>query len=292
MGLPVRSSWDELAQSGEREIAGGALGREPSARESFLRLAPKELDRLPAMDVFGVPVATCGSPALAAWFHEAAQTRGRFPRVLLFAGARSFLHAWHDGGHRARMAQADAVVGEGGGVLAYAWLASAPLDEKLDAAPTLHRIFESVDPARPIRVFLVGRDMSVLERAAAGIEERFPCVDVAGFADARPDACLSEDIGEKCVDVVLVGIGGGRDELWIEENVELLDAGLVVGVGQALDAFASPERRVTRATRPLPWFDALAFLLRAALYLALPSLRPAHAGGAPRALDARSALDG
>lgn len=281
MGLPVREVWDDLAQSGEREIA-------PERRESLLRLASREPERLGStMDVFGVGVATCGFEELRSWFFAASTARGRFPKVVLFESARSFLRAWIDAGHATRIAQADVVLGEGAGVVAYAKLAGAKLPERFDAAITLHRLFSTADADRPLRVFLVGPDVALLERAKRGIEARYACVDVVGVADARPDACLSEEIGERVVDVVLVGIGDGRDELWIDENAELLDVGVVAGVGRALAAFATDGKAPARASEPLGVALAVSFLLRAAIYLALPWLRPARAVGpsGPSALD-------
>ena len=208
---------------------------------------------------------------------EAAHVRGRIAKVILFAGAASFARAWEDAGHRERMTSADAILPEGPGILAYAALAASPLRECTSAALTLHRLLASVDPARPLRLFLVGNDRESLVRAGKAIEQRFTYVDVVGVADARPDACLSERIAEECVDVVLVGIGDGRDELWIEENVDLLDVGIVAGVGFALDALAGDKPRAPRATARLGVFHAIRFLVRATLYLALPWLRPCSA---------------
>lgn len=279
MGLSEKEVWDELAQSGEREISGIT-----SRRESFLRLVQREPERLSShLDVFGVPVATCRFAELASWFFAAASTRGRFPKVVMFAAARSFQKAWSDAGHAMRLAEADVVLAEGAGVHAYAKLAGVPLPERYDAAVTVDRLLAAAPAERPLRVFLVGADRKTLLDAKVGIEARYANVDVVGLADARPDACLSEEIGESVVDVVLVGIGGGKDELWIDENAELLDVGVVMNVGDALLAYARSEAP-PRAQKPLGFREAISFLFRATLYLALPWLRPARAYG-PSALN-------
>src|SRR4051812_6719650 len=115
MGLPLRLVRDDLAESGEREINHAERESRPAeVRESFLRLVPSEIPRLPStMDVFGVPVTTATSDEVEAWFFEAAYARGRVAKIMLFAGAASFTRAWEDAGHRERMASADVIMPEG-----------------------------------------------------------------------------------------------------------------------------------------------------------------------------------
>jgi exopolysaccharide biosynthesis WecB/TagA/CpsF family protein len=264
MGLPEQDSgiWadDDLAQSGERAIV----------RESFLRLKPAP-EHLPAMDAFGVPVAVCGFEAVRDWFLHAAELRGRFPKVILFAGARSLARATKDAAHRNRLLRADVILGEGGAVATYAKLAAAPMRERFDAVATLERLLASVDSDRPLRVFLCGDDAKRTAVAKKVIEARFPNVKIVGAADARANASISEDVNEACTDVVLVGMSDA--EAWIEENMPLLDVGVVIGVGDALDAI-SGMKKTKLAARPLGVVAAILFMIRATLYLAFPS-RPA-----------------
>jgi exopolysaccharide biosynthesis WecB/TagA/CpsF family protein len=266
MGLPSRESgfWTEaeacedLAQSGERAVV----------RESMFRVKPTP-EHLPAMDAFGVPVAVCGFEDVRDWFYNAAELRGRFPKVVLFAGARSLARATSDAAHRARLLRADVILGEGSAVAAYAKLAAAPMRERFDAVATLERLLASADGDRHVRVFLCGDDAKHMAVAKKVIESRFPNVLVVGAADARTNANISEDVSEAGTDVVLVGMGGDTEE-WIEENMALLDVGVVVGVGDALDAI-SGMKKTKQGTRPLGIFAALVFMIRATLYLAFPA---------------------
>jgi exopolysaccharide biosynthesis WecB/TagA/CpsF family protein len=265
MGLPrweSGSGADELARSGERE----SFLRVKSGREPELDAA-----RLPAMDVFGVLVATCGFEDLRGWFLAATEHRGRFPKVMLFAGTRSFAQATRDCEHATRLRRADVVLGEGAGVTAYAKLAAAPMRERFDAVATLDRLFAATDPHRPLRVFVCGEDRRCAERAATGIAARFPGIEIVGAAEARRHSTsLSEDVNEACADVVLVAMDDGRAEAWIEENLCLLDVGVVVGAGSALEAFAGELRA---KARPLGVLAMIAFFVRATLYLAFPARR-------------------
>ncbi len=258
------SGFDELAQSGEREIS-------RVSRTSMFRVKPREVEHLQAMDALGVAVATCTFEDLRDWFLGATEWRGRFPKVMLFAGARSIAHARRDAEHRMRLRRADVVLGEGSGVAAYARLAavSPSARTRFDAVETITRLFDAADGERKLRVFLCGEDKEKLSRAAKELAERFPAIEIVGAEDARKNASLAEDVNEACADVVLVGMGGGRDAAWIEENFPLLDVGVVAGVGEALDAFAG-EAKIAAATRPLGVFATVLFFVRATLYLAFP----------------------
>ncbi len=260
MGLPVRDSglWadDDLAQSGEREVA----------RDSMFRVKPAP-EHLPAMDAFGVPVAVCGFADLRDWFFQAAQLRGRYAKVMLFAGARSLARATKDATHRARLMRADVILGEGKTVETYAKLAAAPMRERFDAVATLERLLADAPVEQHIRVFLCGDDAKRMAVAKKVIESRYPNVKIVGAADAR-HANISEDVNEACADVVLVGMSDA--EAWIEENMPLLDVGVVVGVGDALDAI-SGMKKTKLAARPLGVLAAVLFMIKATLYLAFPA---------------------
>lgn len=255
MGRPIEA-WelDELARSGERPIA---------HRDSGIHLAQGGPAPLPSMDVFGVPVNVAPLDAVRAWLLHAAQTRGRLAKIVHFAGARSLGRAWRDVEHRSVLARGDLILGEGASVSAYARLATAPADARFDAVATLARVFEAASPDAPLRVFLLGGERGRAERAAQAIRARFPGVRVVGASDGSRHG--AEDVNEACADVLLVG--GPRAEAWVDDNVELLDVGVVASVGDAIDALGGDGCRAPRATPPLGPLETLAFLVRAALYI-------------------------
>lgn len=251
--VPAPREVDELALSGERPI---------ERRDSGIRIVPSGPSPLSAMDVFGVPVNVAPFELVQPWFFQAAATRDRLPRVVHFAGARSLRRAWSDVAHRSMLARADLVLGEGACLGGYAALAAAPR-QRFDAVATLFRLFACADPESPIRVFLLGGQRGRAARAAQVLAARFPGVRIVGAAHERHAV---EDANEACADVLLVG-GDGADA-WVDENVELLDVGLVASVGDAIDAIGGDGCRAPRAIAPLGPFAALEFLIRATLYIA------------------------
>jgi exopolysaccharide biosynthesis WecB/TagA/CpsF family protein len=240
---------------------------------SFFRLAAPEPPS-PSLDVLGVLVSNASASEVCAWVLAAVRARGRDPRVVSFAGARALLAAYRDPDRRRLLARADLVLGEGSGLAAYGALAGYRRPARSDAVATLAHLFSCADPAKPLRVFLYGGVAGRAREAAARIARAFPNVRIAGAADLRRRTSLVEEINEACADVLVVGLGDRTDE-WIEENVALLDVGVVLGGDDVIDALAAsgshPRRggpraapRASVASGPIA---AIAFLWCAVLYL-------------------------
>lgn len=110
------------------------------------------------------------------------------------------------------------------------------------------------------RVFLLGAGPNVAETAAARLRERFPGLTLAGVRDGYFEWNQSVEIAESIratnADLLLVGMGSPRQELWLAEFGHLTGAKFALGVGGVLDILAG---RATRAPRwmqkcGLEWF--------------------------------------
>jgi len=87
------------------------------------------------------------------------------------------------------------------------------------------------------RIFLVGGRPGVARCASDVIEQRFgqPVVGVAdGFEELR-EALLFERIRNSGAEIILVALGNPRQEAWIRDNWDQIDAPLVIGVGALFD---------------------------------------------------------
>ena len=92
--------------------------------------------------------------------------------------------------------------------------------------------------ARRWRLFLLGSSPGVAERSAAILRSECPGLQVEGmhgFFDLRPgsesgEAVLAR-IREYRPDMLCVGMGMPRQEHWIEDHIDRLDAGVVLNLG-------------------------------------------------------------
>jgi N-acetylglucosaminyldiphosphoundecaprenol N-acetyl-beta-D-mannosaminyltransferase len=92
------------------------------------------------------------------------------------------------------------------------------------------------------RVFFLGGEPGVAERAAEAIRGRWPRVELQvrdGYFDPAPDspdsAALRQQIDAFRPDVILVGMGMPRQECWILDNMDRLERGVMLPIGGAFD---------------------------------------------------------
>jgi len=97
------------------------------------------------------------------------------------------------------------------------------------------------------RIFLLGSRPGVVERAAEHLSRRFPQHHIVGCHHghfAKDDAAeINAMIRASNAEIVLVGMGNPKQELWLAENLELTGARLGFAVGALFDFVAGHSRR-------------------------------------------------
>lgn len=155
-----------------------------------------------------------------------------------------------------RRAYADAslVLADGFPVIAASRLLGKCLPERVagsDLAPALFDAAAQNDSAEPLRVFLLGAAPGVAERAAVKIEARWPGVKIVGTCspplgfehDEEENSKILAEVSAARPDVVLLGLGAPKQELWIHKHREQLEAGVVLCVGATIDFLAGEKSR-------------------------------------------------
>lgn len=98
---------------------------------------------------------------------------------------------------------------------------------------------------RPLRHFLFGGSPALLAQLSQAIQQKFPHAEIAGMLappfrafTAAEDAVHAAAIDASGADIVWVGLGAPRQEIWMRSQRENLRAPLLVGVGAAFDFIA------------------------------------------------------
>jgi exopolysaccharide biosynthesis WecB/TagA/CpsF family protein len=116
---------------------------------------------------------------------------------------------------------------------------------------------------RPVSVFLVGSGPGVAEQAAKVLKNRFRHVSIAGwhhgYFSASESGEIADRIREARTDLVLVGMGNPRQEMWAVEMAARSGA-VMVCVGAFLDFASGRIRRAPRLVRAVrcEWLYRLA----------------------------------
>ena len=245
-----------------------------------------ETPRWPNVDCLGVRVAQPTWDELKSWFFASAQPNDRraVPGTLSIVNAHTLNLAFHDQNYRDVLNRSDVVLNDGLGLDLYGRLAGAPFAYNFNGTDLFPRLFREANV--PIRVFLYGGAQGRADRAATVIESRYPNVRVVGARHGFIQESAVEAINAANPDVLLVGLGNPRQELWIDERRDQLHVGVAAGVGALIDFFSGAVPRAPELVRRvrMEWAYRLAreprrlfrryvlgnpvFLFRSARYLA------------------------
>lgn len=117
------------------------------------------------------------------------------------------------------------------------------------------------------RHYLYGSSEAVLARLKANLERRFPGIAIVGscappfrpMTDAEDAAAFSTIVGSGA-DIVWVGLGAPKQELWMADHAGRPGAPVMIGVGAAFDFLAGTKRQAPRwmQRNGLEWLFRLA----------------------------------
>jgi N-acetylglucosaminyldiphosphoundecaprenol N-acetyl-beta-D-mannosaminyltransferase len=171
---------------------------------------------------------------------------------------------------RSVYAGADLVVADGVPlVVASRWLGQA-LPGRVAGSDLVPALFDgAVAGGRALRVFLLGAAPGVAETAAANVTERWPAVSVVGTCsppwgfenDPAESTAIVDQISEAAPDLLLVGLGAPKQELWVHSQRSALAPHVQVAmcVGATIDFLAGSKRRAPEWMRSsgLEWLYRL-----------------------------------
>lgn len=148
---------------------------------------------------------------------------------------------------REALQRASLVVADGIGVVWAARRRGRPLPGRVPGIELAEAVMAKGAP-KGLRVFLCGSRPGVAPRAAMRLRRRFPGLDIVGAAHGyftpNEEDELIQRIAASRADVLFLGIGAPRQELWLAEHLPRLGVAVAMGVGGALDVWSG---RVGRA---------------------------------------------
>lgn len=147
--------------------------------------------------------------------------------------------------------QASLVVADGWPVVAASRLLRRPLPERVTGSDLVPELLASATADDPWRVFLLGAAPGVGLRAAERIQRDWPHVQVVGVASPplgfelheEENELLLRQVEEASPDLLVVGLGAPKQELWVHAYRSRLRAKVAIGAGATIDFLAGEKRR-------------------------------------------------
>lgn len=159
---------------------------------------------------------------------------------------------------------ASMVLADGAPVVLASRLLRKALPERVAGSDLVPALFESVakasdSAAGSLRVFLLGAGPGVADRAAEVIHERWPGVEVVGTLsppmgfqnDEAENRKILDAVADCQPDVVLIGLGAPKQELWIGRHADQLQSKAALCIGATIDFLAGEKSRAPRILQKL-----------------------------------------
>jgi len=139
---------------------------------------------------------------------------------------------------------------DGTGVLMAArWLKQPPLAERIAGVDVVEAL-AALSALRGYRLYFLGAQPGVAERAITVLEARYPGMVVAGAFAGSPRAedeeAMVAHIQAARPDILFVAYGAPHQDKWIARNMYRLPASVSIGVGGAFDFISGTTRRAPR----------------------------------------------
>jgi N-acetylglucosaminyldiphosphoundecaprenol N-acetyl-beta-D-mannosaminyltransferase len=152
-----------------------------------------------------------------------------------------------------RRAYADAslVIADGWPVVLASRLFGEPLPGRVTGSDIVPQTFAALSVQQPLRIFLLGAGPGVADKAAVRIERRYPGAIVVGTRsppfgferDERQNAEILAQIEASGADLLIVGLGAPKQELWVHAHRARIGARVALCVGATIDFLAGERER-------------------------------------------------
>lgn len=183
----------------------------------------------------------------------------KIPHQISYLNADCLNKCWSNRSYRETIMKSDLVYADGMGIVWASRLFGHPLPERLNANDLLPQFCQQAEE-KGHRIFLLGGEAGVAEKAADDLISKYPKLKIVGchhgyFADFESQAVIDK-IRAAGPDILIVGMGAPKQELWIRRHLDDLKVPVVWGVGGLLDYSAKGIKRAPEWMRNigLEWF--------------------------------------
>ncbi|MDA3845513.1 MAG: WecB/TagA/CpsF family glycosyltransferase [Vallitaleaceae bacterium] len=153
-------------------------------------------------------------------------------------------------------------VADGIGVVIGSRILGCPLPERVAGYDLFHNVFDRIK-GTDYKVYFLGAAPGIAAKAARNMRLKFEGLQVVGVHDGyfelEDTQAIIDEINEKEVDLVLVGLGAPKQERWIEDYGKRLNAKVLIGVGGSFDGMSGTVKRAPDIfiKLGLEWFHRL-----------------------------------
>ena len=200
--------------------------------------------------LFNLPVFDTTVAKAADWIVDRA--RRSIATQVAFVNAHCVNVMYRDGSYRDALESADRIFADGSGLSIAAKAGGFKLAENVNGTD-LFPVLCAAAAKSGTSIFLFGGQSGIADGAAQRMCAENPALSIAGthtgFIENRAqEERLISFINASGADILLVGMGVPKQELWIQRNRHRLEPSVIIGVGGLFDYYSG---RIARAPAPI-----------------------------------------
>ncbi|HEV2812300.1 MAG TPA: WecB/TagA/CpsF family glycosyltransferase [Solirubrobacteraceae bacterium] len=228
--------------------------------EQDLRAQARELSL-----IFDIPIDLGHPDDLLQRISGWAGTRNGHARQVMYANAHVLNQSAENAELRGALESADLVYCDGYGVRLAAKALDRPVPHRMTGADWIWSLAALCEQTGD-SVYLLGSEPGVAGQAAARLRETYRGLDVVGShhgyfePGSAHDDRVVEDVNQRRPNILLVGMGTPKQELWVQRNAARLDVDVLWTVGALFDVVSGKVPRAPGwlADNGLEWIFRLA----------------------------------
>lgn len=152
------------------------------------------------------------------------------------------------------MNESDINIPDGIGLIYAGKIKKHPLKEKVGGYDLSVNLLKMAND-KGLKLYVVGGKPGVAEAAMENVREKYPGIKIVGAQHGyfkgthlgkkghEEELAVIEDINKHQPHILFVGFGAKKQELWIENNKDLINANVIIGNGGTLDGLAGIVKR-------------------------------------------------
>lgn len=157
--------------------------------------------------------------------------------------AEMFVLAQQSNALKSRLLNADWITADGVGIIHALRLLNKPAVKRITGSDICHALAKNAC----FSIYLLGSKEFVLNDVKYNLKKRYPDLVIKGshhgYIEEHEFKNILDDIGAKKPDIILVGMGVEKQELFIDYCRNKLDFGIAIGVGGVFDVLSGTKPR-------------------------------------------------
>lgn len=148
----------------------------------------------------------------------------------------------------------DLIIPDGIGLIYGSRIKKKPLKERVTGFDTSIKLLEKAND-KGYSLYLLGGKDGVAKKASENIKKQYPNIDIKGYhhgyfkgshlgiKDSEEEKVIIEEMNRLAPDIIFVGLGFPKQELWIDSNKSRIKGKVIIGNGGVMDILAGNSKR-------------------------------------------------